>query len=104
MRNLAEITRSRDLPPRRLAGTYAVLYARRALRRHPPHLRILDRTIAYADYGTTLTLFEEIFLRRAYPFRPRRPRPLVVDCGANIGMATLFFKALAPDEIGRAHV
>ena len=38
-----------------------------------------------------------LYLRRHYPFRPVRARPLVIDCGANIGVATLYFKTVAPE-------
>src|SRR5208282_715351 len=41
-------------------------------------------------------LFEEIFLRRDYEFVAPSERPLIVDCGSNIGVALLFFKRLYP--------
>jgi FkbM family methyltransferase len=97
VRNLEEIAASRDLRPRRLAATYASLRVRRAVRSRPERARLLGLEVAYADYGALVTLYEEVFIRRSYPFRPRRAHPFVVDCGANIGIATLFFKSVAPD-------
>jgi FkbM family methyltransferase len=40
---------------------------------------------------------EEIFRREQYRFETDAPAPFIVDCGANIGMATLYFKSLYPD-------
>jgi FkbM family methyltransferase len=58
---------------------------------------MLDWRVAYADYDALVDLFTEIFVRKHYPFEQRRPRPFVVDCGANIGVASLYFKTIAPD-------
>ena len=41
-------------------------------------------------------LYSEIFARQNYRFISDRADPLIIDCGANIGMATLFFKWLYP--------
>jgi FkbM family methyltransferase len=43
-------------------------------------------------------LYEEIFSREEYLFHSATRRPLIFDCGANIGMATLFFKWLYPES------
>jgi FkbM family methyltransferase len=42
------------------------------------------------------TLHREIFVDLSYYFRARRPDPLILDGGSNIGMSVLFFKALYP--------
>jgi FkbM family methyltransferase len=42
-------------------------------------------------------LYREVFAEREYWFATDRPRPVILDCGSNIGMAILFFKALYPD-------
>jgi FkbM family methyltransferase len=42
-------------------------------------------------------LFSEIFARQEYLFHTSRPDPVILDCGANIGMATLYFKWLYPE-------
>jgi FkbM family methyltransferase len=38
-----------------------------------------------------------VFAEREYWFSTDRARPVILDCGSNIGMAILFFKALYPD-------
>lgn len=54
----------------------------------------------YRAYGysyLTLTyLFEEIFLRQDYAFKSTTESPIIVDCGANIGIAMLYFKYCYP--------
>ena len=42
-------------------------------------------------------LFREVFAEREYWFSAATTRPVILDCGSNIGMAILFFKALYPD-------
>jgi FkbM family methyltransferase len=48
------------------------------------------------DESTFVRLVDEIFVRRPYFFQARRADPFIIDCGANIGLATLFFKATYP--------
>ena len=42
-------------------------------------------------------LYREVFAEREYWFTTDNTRPVILDCGSNIGMAILFFKALYPD-------
>jgi FkbM family methyltransferase len=42
-------------------------------------------------------LYREVFAEREYWFATDNPHPVIVDCGSNIGMAILFFKALYPE-------
>ena len=44
-------------------------------------------------------LYREVFAEREYWFATDEPRPVILDCGSNIGMAILFFKALYPDAV-----
>ncbi len=52
--------------------------------------------------STFLLLYREIFARQSYLFTARSARPLILDCGANIGMSVLYFKWLYPDAEIRA--
>ena len=63
----------------------------------PVEARILSYSIRAFDYQTLLFLFDEIFVFQCYRVELSRERPLIIDCGANIGLATLFFKSMAPD-------
>ena len=48
------------------------------------------------DYKTIQRLFREVFVRHEYFFKTPKKKPVIFDCGANIGMTTLFFKWLYP--------
>ena len=59
--------------------------------------RILGLKIDFFDYTIFYILFREIFLRQLYYFEPKKNTPVIIDGGANIGMATLFFKWMYPN-------
>lgn len=59
---------------------------------------ILGLKIDFFDYTIFYILFREIFLRQLYYFEPKKKNPLIIDGGANIGMATLFFKWMYPNS------
>jgi|APTNR8051073442_1049403.scaffolds.fasta_scaffold02574_10 FkbM family methyltransferase len=58
--------------------------------------RILDYDIYAYDYISLLNLVNEIFINGEYLFESETASPKILDCGANIGMAALFFKKLFP--------
>lgn len=49
------------------------------------------------DYPTFVQSYREVFLQRVYEFRALSTNPVIVDCGANIGMSVIFFKECYPD-------
>lgn len=48
-------------------------------------------------HSVILFLFSEIFVRNEYFFYTQESRPIVFDCGANCGFATIYFKWLYPE-------
>ena len=50
---------------------------------------------AYNPYELRL-MFSEIFIEECYFFRTKNNNPFIIDCGGNIGIATLYFKKLYP--------
>ncbi len=42
------------------------------------------------------SMYDEIFDREIYKFRSTTQSPLILDCGANIGVSVLYFKRLYP--------
>lgn len=60
-------------------------------------LRLGSFTIHYCHFGNLEYVFDELFLQAEYLFNPSNPKPIIIDAGANIGLATLFFKLLWPD-------
>lgn len=57
---------------------------------------LLKYRISAYGYGDLLYLFKEIFLNSDYYFETTNERPLIIDCGANIGMSVLYFKTIYP--------
>jgi FkbM family methyltransferase len=60
------------------------------------NLRIFNYKVVSPSYYELLYLFREIFIDQQYAFNFEEGHQLIVDCGANVGMATLFFKRMAP--------
>jgi FkbM family methyltransferase len=60
--------------------------------------RVLGWSVAYFDYGILVDLFEEMFMQGHYLFEASSSRPLIIDCGSNIGMSVLYHKRLYPDS------
>jgi len=50
------------------------------------------------NYSTIDYLFNEVFISNEYYFQPQTKEPLIIDCGANIGMSVLYFKKSFPDS------
>jgi FkbM family methyltransferase len=65
-----------------------------------PGGRKLGFRIVYFDRPSLRQLYREIFARQHYYFQANTESPTILDCGANLGMASLYFKWLYP----RAHV
>jgi FkbM family methyltransferase len=56
-------------------------------------------TITAPDYKTAVNLFEEIFIHDVYFFKTGETAPVIIDCGSNIGFASLYFKKLYPNSV-----
>jgi FkbM family methyltransferase len=56
--------------------------------------------VSHFDRGTLSYLYREVFARQHYYFSARNDTPVILDCGANVGMASLYFKWLYP----KAHI
>ena len=43
--------------------------------------------------------YEELFLDEIYRFQSNNEKPVIIDCGANIGLSSLYFKSIYPNTI-----
>ena len=59
-------------------------------------VRIFGKKFCYNDSLSFLIMFEEIFIREVYRFASTNTSPIVLDCGANIGLSILYFTRLYP--------
>lgn len=55
------------------------------------------RTISIPDSASFLFMQEEIFNQQIYQFATEVDKPYIIDGGANIGLATIYFKELFPN-------
>jgi FkbM family methyltransferase len=53
--------------------------------------------IAYRRPYEILHTYKELFEKGIYQFSPPVNNPLIIDCGANIGLSVLYFKMLYPN-------
>ena len=65
-------------------------------RRVPGELLLEGRRFRYADLHSFYHQATQLFAQRLYDFESTTPAPLILDCGAHIGMAALFFKTRYP--------
>ena len=58
--------------------------------------RIGPHLLQFRSFPDLMRVYEEIFGRRIYAFQSPKKDPLILDLGANIGMAVSFFKQQYP--------
>jgi FkbM family methyltransferase len=64
----------------------------------PVSTKLLKYTIWGSNFSTLRYLKSEIFDNKEYYFIAENSTPLIIDCGANIGMSVIYFKYLYPDS------
>ncbi len=94
MRDMALLAKS----PLSRAQKFAVLraYWKLFLTRPSARASILGFTVHTYTFANVWYLFREIFVHNEYFFRATSIAPVIIDAGANIGMATLYFAWLYP--------
>jgi FkbM family methyltransferase len=66
-------------------------------RRTSGRIAIAPYEFEYADAMTAWPQWDEIFVRYSLAFETAIPQPRILDCGANIGLASLYFKRQFPN-------
>lgn len=54
--------------------------------------------INFLNISDLIYMFREIFIKNIYYSNANNPCPHIIDCGANIGLATIYYKMLFPDS------
>ena len=61
-------------------------------------VKFLNFTVNFITIESLAYLFEEIFIFHIYHFETNKDKPVIIDAGSNIGMATLYFKFYRPNS------
>ena len=97
LRRGASRVRQRWFPsPAVAAWRQACRAAARAPRHTPGEITLDGYRIAYTDLLTLCPQWHDIFVAGSLRFDARTERPRVLDCGANVGLASLYLKARHP--------
>ena len=62
----------------------------------PGTVSVADWKLTYVDAPALVAIFEIAVVKRWHDFIAKREDPLILDCGANIGVTVLHFKHLYP--------
>jgi FkbM family methyltransferase len=79
-----------------LPGPAEWLRLRLLPRRHPTSTRLFGRRVQIRDAATFLSGADAVFNQGCYDFVSADPAPLILDCGANIGLSCIAFKRRYP--------
>jgi FkbM family methyltransferase len=63
----------------------------------PGRITMMEYDLQYSDLLSFCPQWQDIFVRRTLDFSAAAPAPRILDCGANIGIASLFFHRRYPD-------
>jgi FkbM family methyltransferase len=58
-----------------------------------------DFKVFYKRPYELIKTYEELFLDEIYRFQTISEQPIIIDCGANIGLSSLYFKSIYPNAI-----
>ena len=59
--------------------------------------RIMGYPLNYVDAHSLIGMYNELIYQEIYSFTTTNKQPVIIDCGANIGVSILFFKSKFPD-------
>jgi FkbM family methyltransferase len=96
-RTVARAARRRLWPtPEEEAWRTICLRAEREPRKTAGTLQLMDLAIEYVDALSLAPQWHDIFVRRSLEFLAATDAPTVLDCGANIGLASIWIKRAYP--------
>lgn len=83
--------------------TYCKLYyLYRKTRFQQGFFQIFNKKFIFVDSASFVSMYQDIFINESYKFKTDKTNPLIIDCGANIGLSVLYFKNLYPNSVIKA--
>lgn len=82
--------------PEQAAWQRACHLAERTPRFTPGIIRMAEYTLRYSDLLSFCPQWQDIFVNNALAYETANPAPRILDCGANIGLASLYYKRRYP--------
>lgn len=82
--------------PEVAAWRHACRLSERTPRYTPGEIQLGPYSLRYPDLLTLCPQWHDIFVEKSLAFETADPAPRILDCGANIGLASLFFKQRYP--------
>lgn len=61
------------------------------------NIKYLNFIIDVPDLESFIWQFKELYVEEIYKFKSISPNPIILDCGANIGLSCIYFKVLYPN-------
>ncbi len=65
----------------------------------PTTTKINGHRLSIPDGPSFLWQYYEVFFKEIYKFESQTNTPIIFDCGANIGTASIYFKSIFPDAV-----
>jgi FkbM family methyltransferase len=63
----------------------------------PGRITMMEYDLQYSDLLSFCPQWQDIFVKRTLDFETASPSPRILDCGANVGVASLFFRRRHPN-------
>jgi len=95
-RNVGAIRRRVFEPAEQAAWRRAWHRAETTPRFTPGMIRMMEYNLRYSDLLSFCPQWQDIFVKRTLAFESAGTSPRILDCGANVGLASLFFHRLYP--------
>jgi FkbM family methyltransferase len=97
LRTVAGAMKRRFFPaPKRAALRALRLHSEQTPRRTPGRVQVLGLDLEYVDALTLVPQWEDIFVKRSLDFQSASASPRILDCGGNVGLASLWYKRAYP--------
>jgi FkbM family methyltransferase len=93
------VKRESALPEPLKSEVVSTLFQLSRMPRLPSTVSVVGYQVLHRGDPYMRFLFNEIFVQACYFFQTGNSRPVIFDCGSNIGMSILFFKKLYPDAV-----